>query len=61
MALPANVVSYVNRKKKALERQGTGTVASTVESYPLRGYVGIGERISGEEADKRIMRMMNEW
>jgi len=60
MALPANVVSYINRKKKVLERQGTG-MASTMESYPLRGYVGIGERISGEEADKRIMRMMNEW
>ncbi|MDR0518235.1 MAG: hypothetical protein LBH25_14465 [Fibromonadaceae bacterium] len=60
MALPANVVSYVNRKKEALERQGIGT-ASTVESDMLRGYVGIGERISGEEADKRIMRMMNEW
>jgi hypothetical protein len=59
MALPANVVSYVNRKKEAFERQGTDT--GTVESYSLRGYVGIGERISGEEADKRIMRMMNEW
>jgi len=60
MALPDNVVSYVNRKKETLKRQGISS-ASTVESYPLRGYVGIGERISGKEADKRIMRMMNEW
>jgi uncharacterized protein YvpB len=60
MALSANVLNYVNRNIKALESQGADNVY-TSDNYELRGYVGSDKCISGEEADKRTMRIMDGW
>jgi len=58
MALSSNVVDYINRNREKLSHE-QHYVANV--DYQLRGYVSSSERISGEEADRRNIRMMNEW
>ncbi len=56
MPFPINVMEYLKQK-----RQSVATQSSYSQSFPMRGYVGSTNRISGKEADKQIMEMINAW
>jgi len=47
MALPNNVIEYLNQKRQ--------------NPVFMRGYVGNVGRPSGKKADEQIMEMINEW
>jgi len=56
MALPINVIEYLKQK-----RQSIAPPRSCPQDFNMRGYVGGTNRISGKEADKQIMEMINAW
>jgi len=57
MALPSNVIEYLNKKRQNLAK---GSVLAS-QGYFMRGYVGNVDRPSGKKADEQIMEMINEW
>jgi len=57
MALPNNVIEYLNKKRRNLVRGGF----SASQEYFMRGYVSNVNRPSGKKADEQIMEMVNEW
>jgi hypothetical protein len=57
MALPSNVIEYLNQKKQSLIKGHF----LTSQEYFMRGYAGNVGRPSGEKADEQIMEMINEW
>jgi len=66
MPLPDEVREYVERKKKEFgalrpSHASDGDLANPHGPYYMRGYVGSGHRMSGEEADRQLMELMKNW
>jgi len=57
MALPNNVIEYLNQKRQNPAKWRF----LTSKEYLMRGYVGNVGRPSGKKADEQIMEMINEW
>jgi hypothetical protein len=68
MPLPDEVRVYLERKKKGCDRLRLFSADNSIEdptnpdspSY-MRGYVGAGHRMSGEEADRQLLTIMADW
>jgi len=68
MPLPDEVRKYVEQKRKYNNEPQPlfGDVLTEARTGPhgpdyMRGYVGVGRRMSGEEADRRLMKLMRHW
>jgi hypothetical protein len=68
MPLPDNVSMYVERKKKRMAGRMPprpnityGSCEDPISPDYIRGYVGRGHRMSGEEADRQLMEIMKHW
>jgi hypothetical protein len=67
MPLPDGVLEYIARKKECLgvslmpSSDSTRSVLDTHGANYMRGYVGAGHRMSGEDADRRLERLMTRW
>ena len=68
MPLPNEVRKYLERKKKDCDRLRLFFADNSTEdptnpynpSY-MRGYVDVGHRMSGEEADRQLLAIMADW
>jgi len=68
MPLPDEVRKYVELKRGYIDgsRPSSPNVSVKDSTNPhgpdyMRGYVGAGNRMSGEEADRRLMKLMKHW
>jgi len=69
MPLPDEVKEYVELKKKEFGKSWLSPSSGSLDdglanphgpNY-MRGYVGNGHRMSGEEADRQLMELMKNW